>query len=120
MRIFDPVKKHKKWLLTSGLRPLENPLRRVVRLCGDEGDYALMMSARRQAIKGRRRLDVNRDSLRLCQLHEIGKLPVGSQQKQPLKWTCPCAQCFAYGMQSVNQFRLTIASTGWFRLAYPR
>jgi len=79
-----------------------------------------MMSARRQAIKGGRRLDVNRDSLRLCQLHEIGKLPVGPQQEQPLKWPCPCTQRFAHSMQSVNQFRLPIASTGWYRRTYLR
>jgi hypothetical protein len=87
MRIFDPVKEHEEGLLTSGRRPLENLLRRIVGFRGDEGDYSLVMATRRQAIEGRRRLDVNWDSLRLRQLCEIGKLAVGPQQEQPLKRT---------------------------------
>jgi hypothetical protein len=46
-----------------------------------------MMATRRQAIEGRRRFNVNWDSLRLRQLHEIGKLPISPQQEQPLKRT---------------------------------
>jgi hypothetical protein len=79
VRIFDPIKEHEEGLLTSCLRPLENLLRRVVGFRGDEGDHALVVSARYQSIEGRRRFDVNGDSLCLRQLREIGKLPVGPQ-----------------------------------------
>jgi hypothetical protein len=113
--IFDPVKKHKEWLLTSCLRPLENLLRRVVGFRGDEGDHTLVVSARHQSIEGRRRFNVNGDSLRLCQLREIGELPIGPQHEQPLKRTRAGAQGLAHGMQPVNQFRRTIASSGWCR-----
>jgi hypothetical protein len=46
-----------------------------------------MMATRRQAVEGGRRLDVNGNSLRLRQLHKIGKLPISPQQEQPLKRT---------------------------------
>ena len=87
MWIFNPIKEHEKWLLASGLGPIENLLRRVVGFCGDEGNHSLMMATRRQAIEGGRRLDVDRNSLRLRQLYEIGKLPISPQQEQPLKRT---------------------------------
>jgi DNA repair ATPase RecN len=87
VRIFDSVEKHEKWFLTSGLRPIENLLRCVVGFCGDESDHSLMMATRRQAIEGRRRFNVNGNSLRLRQLHEIGKLPISPKQEQPLKRT---------------------------------
>jgi hypothetical protein len=117
VRIFDPIEEHEKWLFTSRLRPIENLLRRVVGFCGYECDHALVMSARRQSIEGRRWFDVNGDSLRLRQLREIGKLPIGPQHQQPLKRTSAGAQGLTHGMQPVNQFRLTIASTGWCRRA---
>jgi hypothetical protein len=53
-------------------------------------------------------------------MHEIGKLPIGPQHEQSLKRTRAGAQGFAHGMQPVNQFRRTIASTGWCRRACPR
>jgi hypothetical protein len=100
--IFDPVKEHEKWFVTSRLRPLENLLRRVVGFRSDECDHALVVSARHQPIEGRRRFDVNGDSLRFRQLREIGKLPIGSQHKQPLKRTRAGTQGFAHGMQPIN------------------
>ena len=73
--------------ITSRLRPLENLLRRVVGFRSDERNHALVVSARHQSIEGRWRFDVNGDSLRLRQLREIGKLPIGPQHEQPLKRT---------------------------------
>ena len=87
VRIFDPVKEHEKGPLTSRHRPLENLLRRVVGFRSDERNHALVVSARHQSIEGRWRFDVNGDSLRLRQLREIGKLPIGPQHEQPLKRT---------------------------------
>jgi hypothetical protein len=79
VRIFDPIKEHEKGLLASRLRPFENLLRRVVGFRSDERDHALVVPARHQSIEGRRRFDVNGDSLRFRQLREVGKLPVGPQ-----------------------------------------
>ena len=79
-----------------------------------------MISARHQSIEGRWRFDVNRDSLRLSKLDKIVELPIGAENKKPLQRTRACAQGFTYGMQPVNQLRLTIASTGWYRRACPR
>ena len=73
-----------------------------------------------QSIEGRRRFDVNGHSMCLRQLREIGKLPIGPQKEQPLQRARPGAQGFAHGMQPINQFRRTIASTGWCHRAYPR
>jgi hypothetical protein len=42
-------------------------------------------------------------------------LPIGPQHEQPLKRTRAGAQGLAHGMQPVNQFRRTIASSGWCR-----
>ena len=120
VRILDPVKEHEKGPITSRLRPLENLLRRVVGFRSDERNHALVVSARHQSIEGRWRFDVNGDSLRLRQLREIGKLPIGPQHEQPLKRTRAGAQGLAHGMQPINQLRLTIASTGWCHRACPR
>jgi hypothetical protein len=120
VRIFDPVKQHKKWLFASGLRPIENLLRRVVRFCGNEGDHTLVGSARRQAIECRRRFDVNRDPLRLRQLNKIVELPIGTEDKKPLQGPRASPQGFTHSVEPIDQFRLTIASTGWCRLACPR
>jgi len=81
VRIFDPVKEHEKWLLTARLCPLKNLLHRVVRFRRNERDHTLVMSARHQSIEGRRRFDVNGNSLRLRQLREVGKLPIGPQHE---------------------------------------
>src|SRR5207302_5636908 len=113
-------KEHEKGPITSRLRPLENLLRRVVGFRSDERNHALVVSARHQSIEGRWRFDVNGDSLRLRQLREIGKLPIGPQHEQPLKRTRTGTQGFAHSMQPVNQLRLTIASTGWYHRACPR
>jgi hypothetical protein len=120
MGIFDPVKEHEKWLLTSGLRQIENLLRRIVGFCGDEGDYPLVMSTRRQSIEGGRRFDVGRNSLRLRKLDKVVELPIGAEDKKPLQGPRAGSQGFAHGMQPINQFRRTIASTGWCHRAYPR
>ena len=120
VRIFDPVKQHEKWLFASGLRPIENLLRCVVGFCGNEGDHALVMSARRQAIEGRRRLDMDRNPLRLRKLDKVVELPIGAEDKKPLQGPRDGPQGFTHSVEPVNQFRLTIASTGWCRRACPR
>lgn len=61
---------------------------------------------------------MNGDSLDLRQLHEIGKLPIGAHQDQPLQWPRAGAQSLAHCMQPVDQIRRTIASSGWCRRAY--
>lgn len=63
---------------------------------------------------------MNWNSLRLRQLDKVVELPIGSQHEQALERTSTSAQGFAHGMQPVNQFRLTIASSGWYRRACPR
>ena len=120
MWIFDPIEEYEEGFLTSGLRLIENLLHRVIGFCGNEGDYALVMSARRQAIEGRRRFDVDRNSLRLRKLDKVVELPIGAEDKKSLQGPRAGSQGFAHGMQPVNQFRWTIASTGWCRRACPR
>lgn len=60
---------------------------------------------------------MNGDSLDLRQLHEIGELPIGSHQDQPLQRPRAGAQRFAHRMQPVDQIRRTIASSDWCRRA---
>jgi hypothetical protein len=50
-------------------------------------------------------------------LDKVVELPIGAEDKKSLQGPRASAQGFAYGMQPVNQFRLTIASTGWYRRA---
>ena len=63
---------------------------------------------------------MNGNSLRLSKLDKVMELPIGAENKKPLQRTRVGAQSFAHGMQPVNQLRLTIASTGWYRRACPR
>ena len=81
MRIFDSVKEHEKRLLTSRLRPIKDLLRCVVGFCGDKSNDALVVSARYQSIEGRRRFDVNGNSLRLSKLDKIVELPISPQHE---------------------------------------
>jgi hypothetical protein len=83
--IFDPIEKHEKWLFTSDLRPIKNLLCGVIGFRGDECDHALVVSAWHQSIEGRRRFDVNRNSLRLRELDKVVELPVGAEDKKPLQ-----------------------------------
>lgn len=50
-------------------------------------------------------------------LHQLGKLAIGSLNEQSLKRSAAPAQRFANGMQSVQQFRPVIVSSGWCRRA---
>ena len=120
MWIFDPIEEHEKWFLTSSLGPIENLLHCVIGFCGDEGDHTLVVPARRQTVECLRRLDMDRNSLCLRQLDKVMELPIGAKDKKSLQGPRAGTQGFAHGMQPVNQFRLTIASTGWCRLACPR
>jgi hypothetical protein len=120
MWIFDPVKEHEKWLLTSRLCPLKNLLHCVVRFRRNERDHTLVVSARRQTVERLRWLDMDRNSLRFRKLDKVVELPIGTEDKKPLQGPRAGAQGFAHGMQPVNQFRLTIASTGWCHRACPR
>jgi hypothetical protein len=120
VRIFDPVKEYEKWLLISRLCPLENLLRRVVGLCCDERNHTLVVSARCQTVECLRRLDMDRNSLRLRKLDKVMELPIGAEDKKSLQGPRAGPQGFTHSVEPVNQFRLTIASTGWCRLACPR
>jgi hypothetical protein len=53
-------------------------------------------------------------------LDKVMELPIGAEDKKALQGPRAGAQRFAHGMQPVNQFRLTIASTGWYRRTCPR
>jgi hypothetical protein len=79
-----------------------------------------VVSAKRQTVERLRRLDMDRNSLRLRQLDKVVELPIGAEDKKPLQGSRASPQGFAHGMQPVNQFRLTIASTGWCHRACPR
>jgi hypothetical protein len=79
--IFDSVKEHEKWLLASCLRPLENLLRRVVGLRGDEGNYALVVSSRHQTVERGRRFNMDRDSFRFSRLDKIAELSISPQNQ---------------------------------------
>ena len=120
MRIFDPVEEYEKWLLTSRLCPLKNLLRRVVGFRRDKCNHTLVGSARRKTVERLRRLDMDRDSLRLRKLDKVVELPIGAEDKKSLQGPRAGPQGFAHGMQPVNQVRRTIASTGWYRRACPR
>ena len=120
MRIFDSIEEHKKGRFIPLLRPLENVLRAAVGFCRDECDNTLVPSMRDQAVKGRLRLDVDRNLLRLCELDKIGKLPICAKDKHPLKRASLRAKCLANGMQAVQQIRRTTASTGLCRQVCPR
>ncbi len=85
VRIFDPIKEHEKWLFTSRLCPIKNLLGGVVGFRGNERNDTLVMSAWHQSIERRRRFDVNGNSLRLCQLRKVEKLPIGPKHQQPLQ-----------------------------------
>ena len=63
---------------------------------------------------------MNGDSLDLRQLHEIGKLPIGSHQNQPLQRTRAGTQGLTHRVQPVDQIRRAIASSDWCRRACPR
>jgi hypothetical protein len=120
VRIFDPVKEHEKWLLPSRLRLLKNLLGRVVEFRGDERDHSLVVSARHQPIEGRRRFNVDGDPLCLGEMEKVRELSISSQHEQPLKRSGAGSQGLTHGMQTIDQFRLAIASTGWCRQACPR
>ena len=120
VRIFDPVKEHEKWLLTLRLCPLKNLLHRVIRFRRNEGDHALVMSARGKTVERLWRLDMDRNSLRLRKLDKVVELPIGAEHKKPLQGPRAGTQSFAHRMQPVNQFGRTIASNGWCRRACPR
>jgi hypothetical protein len=105
MRIFDSIKEHKKGRFIPLRRPLENVLRAAVGFCRDECDDTLVPSTRDQAIKGRLRLEVDRNLLGLRELDKVGKLPIGAKDKHPLKRASLRAKCLANGMQSVQQIR---------------
>jgi hypothetical protein len=53
-------------------------------------------------------------------LDKVVELPIGAEDKQPLQGPRAGAQGFTHSVEPVDQFRLTIASTGWCRLACPR
>jgi hypothetical protein len=118
--IFDPIKKDEEGRLAPGLRSIKNLLRRVVGFRGDQGDHALMVPARRKTVERLRRLDMDRNSLRLRKLDKVMELPIGAEDKKPLQRTRTCTQGLTHSMQPVNQVRRTIASTGWCRQACPR
>jgi hypothetical protein len=85
VRIFDPIKKDEEGRLAPGLRSIENLLRRVVGFCGNEGEHALMVPARRKTVERLRRLDMDRNSLRLRKLDKVMKLPIGAEDKKALQ-----------------------------------
>ena len=120
MRIFDSIEEHKKGRFTPLLCPLQNVLRAAVGFCRDECDDTLVPPMRDQAIKGRLRLDVDRNLLCLCELDKIGKLPIYAKNEHPLKRASLRAERLANGMQSVQQIRRATASTGLCRLVCPR
>ena len=120
VRIFDPIKKDEKGLLTSRLCPLKDLLHRIVGFRSDKCDHTLVGSARRKTVERWRRLDMDRNSLRLRKLDKVVELPIGAEDKKPLQGPRAGAQGLTHGMQPVNQVRRTIASTGWYRRACPR
>jgi hypothetical protein len=81
---------------------LKNLFGAAVSLGGDERNDALMVSLRHQAVEGRRRLDVNRNTVRLGLLDKVGKLPIGPLDEKPLKWTAAGSQGLANGMQPIQ------------------
>jgi hypothetical protein len=81
MRIFDSVKEHEKWVLATCLCSLENLLRRVVGLRGDEGNDALVVSSRHQTIERGRRFNMDRDSFRFSRLDKIAELSISPQNQ---------------------------------------
>jgi hypothetical protein len=115
--ILDAVKEHEQRRLALLTGQLENSFSRVVRLGRDKGDDPLMVAAWRQAIEGSGRLDVDRNVSRLGQFHEISKLSIGSLHEKALKRTVAGTQGFAYRVQSIEEFRPVIASSGWCRQA---
>ena len=98
VRIFDPVKEHEKWLLTSRLGPFKNLLRRVVGFRRNERNHTLVMSVRRQTVERLRWLDMDRYSLRLCKLDKVVELPIGAEDKKPLQRPRAGAQGLAHSM----------------------
>lgn len=115
--IFNSVKEHEKWLLPSRLCLLKNLLGRVVEFRSEKGDHSLVVSARYQSIEGRRRFNVDGDPLCLGEMEKVCKLSISSQHEEPLKRPRAGAQRFTHGVQTIDQFRPTIASTGWCRQA---
>ena len=103
MGIFDPVKEQEKWLLTSRLRPIENLLCRVVGFRRDKSDHALMVPTRRKTVERLRRLDMDRNALRLRKLDKVVELPIGAENKKPLQGPRTGAQGLTHGMQPINR-----------------
>ncbi len=83
--IFDPIKKDEEGRLAPSLRSIKNLLHGVVGFCGDEGNHALMMPTRRQTVERLRRLDMDRNSLRLRKLDKVMELPIGAEDKKALQ-----------------------------------
>ena len=79
-----------------------------------------MVPSRRKTVERLWRLNMDRDSLRLRKLDKVMELPIGAEDKKSLQGPRAGPQGFAHSMQPINQFRLTIASTGWCLLACPR
>jgi hypothetical protein len=79
VRIFDPIKEHEKWLLTSRFRPIENLFRCVVGFRSYERDDALVSSIRDETVEGGRWFDVNWNLLLPGCLDKIAKLSIGTQ-----------------------------------------
>ena len=83
--IFDPIKKDEKGFVTSHLCPLENLLGRVVGFRRDKSEHALMVPARRKTVERLRRLDMDRNCLRLRKLDKVMELPIGAEDKKALQ-----------------------------------
>ena len=118
--IFNSVKEYQKGWLPSDHCLLKNLFGCIVGFRGDERDHALVVSARHQSIEGRRRFYVDGDPLCLGEMEKVRKLSISSQHEQPLKRPRAGAQSLTHGVQTIDQFWLTIASTGLCRQAYLR
>jgi hypothetical protein len=90
VRIFNSVEDDKKRRLTFLAGQFENIFSAVICLGRDEGNDPLMIAAGDQSVKGRQRLDMDRDVLGLGLINEISELPIGPLNEKTLERTAPC------------------------------
>jgi hypothetical protein len=57
-----------------------------------------MIAVGNQPVKGRRRLNVDRNMSGLRLLHQVGKLPISPLNEDTLEWPAAGTQGFTHGM----------------------
>jgi hypothetical protein len=120
VRILYPVENDEEWRFTLEAGRFKNVPCAAVRFRRDNGNDALVIAAWDQTVEGGRWLNMDGNAPGFGLLDKLGELAVGPLDKKPLERPDAGAQRFANGMQTVQQLRPVIVSSGWCRQVCPR